>query len=324
MSASESFKACLLNNTPTGSLPQLELMPYNQGTLSRWYNEGLPLSVKTTEDLHDYFELAPLTFSFFFPFVDEANCREKITSVQEFHQVQKTLFNLEVVKDRIEAYAIEREKTQAKNGVHWVPMHGFFWHPRELFGVTEHLMMFYENPHLMHEVNKNLLEFNIKVIQMIYEVGEPDIICISEDMAYNKGSMISPSMFDEFLEPYHKHLVEEIKHPNCLAGIDSDGDISDVSSWFASLGYDCISPFERQAGMDLLTLREKNPDLGFLGGYDKRKISQGEEAIYMEFESLKSLYDKGGFVPAVDHQTPPEVSLESYKIYLKAGKEFLA
>lgn len=37
---------------------------------------------------------------------------------------------------------------------------------------------------------------------------------------------------------------------------------------------------------------------------------------------LKPLFRKGKFIPAVDHQTPPEVSLENYRHYLKASEAF--
>jgi hypothetical protein len=29
----------------------------------------------------------------------------------------------------------------------------------------------------------------------------------------------------------------------------------------------------------------------------------------------------GGFIPSVDHQTPPGVSLENYRVYLKLFRE---
>ncbi len=43
----------------------------------------------------------------------------------------------------------------------------------------------------------------------------------------------------------------------------------------------------------------------------------GEAAIRAEFERLVPLMKTGGFIPSVDHQTPPGVSLEQYRIYLK-------
>jgi hypothetical protein len=31
----------------------------------------------------------------------------------------------------------------------------------------------------------------------------------------------------------------------------------------------------------------------------------------------------GGFIPSVDHQTPPSVSLEEYRAYLRILREYL-
>jgi hypothetical protein len=32
---------------------------------------------------------------------------------------------------------------------------------------------------------------------------------------------------------------------------------------------------------------------------------------------------KGGFIPSVDHQTPPGVSLEEYRVYLRLLWEYM-
>jgi hypothetical protein len=41
-----------------------------------------------------------------------------------------------------------------------------------------------------------------------------------------------------------------------------------------------------------------------------------------EFERLKPLMKTGGFIPSVDHQTPPAVSLEEYRLYLRLLREY--
>jgi len=41
--------------------------------------------------------------------------------------------------------------------------------------------------------------------------------------------------------------------------------------------------------------------------------ASGEAAIRAEFEWLVPLMKTGGFIPSVDHQTPPGVSLEQYR-----------
>jgi hypothetical protein len=46
-------------------------------------------------------------------------------------------------------------------------------------------------------------------------------------------------------------------------------------------------------------------------------MNKGEEAIVAEFERLGPVMKTGGFIPSVDHQTPPGVSLEEYRTYLR-------
>ena len=51
-------------------------------------------------------------------------------------------------------------------------------------------------------------------------------------------------------------------------------------------------------------------------------INRGEAAMRAEFERLVPLMRTGGFIPSVDHQTPPGVSLEQYRCYLGLLQEF--
>ncbi len=41
-----------------------------------------------------------------------------------------------------------------------------------------------------------------------------------------------------------------------------------------------------------------------------------------EFERLLPVMKSGGFLPTADHQTPPEVSLEQYKTYIRLFREY--
>ena len=59
-----------------------------------------------------------------------------------------------------------------------------------------------------------------------------------------------------------------------------------------------------------------------MDGYDKMVMSKGEEKMRMEFERILPVMKSGGYIPSVDHQTPPEVSLDNYRIYLKLFEEY--
>ena len=49
---------------------------------------------------------------------------------------------------------------------------------------------------------------------------------------------------------------------------------------------------------------------------------KGEAAMRSEFERIAPLMKTGGFIPSVDHQTPPSVSMENYRIFLKLLNEY--
>jgi len=62
----------------------------------------------------------------------------------------------------------------------------------------------------------------------------------------------------------------------------------------------------------------------FIGHYDKMVMNKGEAAIRGEFERLLPTARKGGFIIGCDHQTPPGVSIEDYRIYVRLFREYAA
>jgi len=51
-------------------------------------------------------------------------------------------------------------------------------------------------------------------------------------------------------------------------------------------------------------------------------MSEGEQAMRKEFERIVPLMKSRGYIPSVDHQTPPGVSLEQYRSYLRLLTEY--
>ena len=92
--------------------------------------------------------------------------------------------------------------------------------------------------------------------------------------------------------------------------------------WLQKLGVEGITPLERQAGVDLAELSRRYPDFLFFGGFDKMVMTRGEEAMRAEFERLLPVLKRGHYIPSVDHQTPPGVSLEDYKTYVRLLHEY--
>jgi len=206
----------------------------------------------------------------------------------------------------------------------WITLEGFFWFPRTLMGFTKISLAFYDQPELIHRINQDLADFNLQILEGVARTCRPTFATIAEDMSYNHGPMISQQHFNAFIAPYYRQIVPRLQELGAVILVDTDGDVTHMVPWLLREGIRGVLPLERQAGVDGLALRRQFPSLGMVGHYNKMVMNQGEAAIRDEFERLGPLMRTGGFIPSVDHQTPPGVSLEQYRTYLRLLQQYTA
>ncbi len=204
----------------------------------------------------------------------------------------------------------------------WVTFPGFFWGARDILGIERHLMAFHDEAELLHRINDRLADWMLRYIDELDGLGHLDFVTFAEDLSYNHGPMLSKKSFDAILLPYYQRVVPALKQRGIRVIVDSDGDITRCAPWFAAAGIEGILPLERQAGVDIDVLQRNHPDQIFIGHYDKMVMPRGEAAMRAEFERLLPAMRRGRFIPSVDHQTPPGVSLENYRIYLRLLGEY--
>jgi len=152
----------------------------------------------------------------------------------------------------------------------------------------------------------------------------PTFVTIAEDMSYNHGPMLSERHFDEFLAPYYRQIVPRLLELGIIPIVDTDGDVTAMVPWLQRVGIRGVLPLERQAGVDGMALRQQFPTLCMVGHFDKMVMDKGEAALRREFERLTPLMRSGGFIPSVDHQTPPHITLEQYRLYRRLLDEYTA
>ena len=211
---------------------------------------------------------------------------------------------------------------QAGDAVLWFTLDGFFWGPRGMMGIEPHLYAFYDHPELMHRINSDIADWMLVVLERVCSICTPDFMTFGEDMSYNHGPMISKDLFDEFMRPYYDRVIPVLKKRGIIPIIDSDGDIASPAHWFAEAGLEGILPLERQAGVDIVSLRANHPKMKFIGHFDKMTMNQGEARMRAEFERLLPTAARGGFLISCDHQTPPGVSYQDYELYVRLFKEY--
>lgn len=89
---------------------------------------------------------------------------------------------------------------------------------------------------------------------------------------YIEAARNAKALFDEFLAPFYRKVIPVIHEYGIPVFIDSDGDITMAVDWYASVGADGMLPLERQAGVDVSLYIDKQPDMVFLGHFDKMCI----------------------------------------------------
>ncbi|MBL7077667.1 MAG: hypothetical protein ISS31_09350 [Kiritimatiellae bacterium] len=321
-----------LNNKPVDRLPMVEWASWWDKTVDRWRGEGLDPSL-TSIDLRTHFGLDKLMQLWIRPihgdtpsFVDEKreSCGGKIEpSMESYEKIEPYLF--QILDDwPVNPAALKALKADHDSGelAVWFTLDGFYWLPRTLLGDEEVMYAFYDIPEVLHRINEANAEWILKIIDRICEYITPDFMTFAEDMSCNNGPMLSDAHFNEFMKPYYDKVVPKLKERGIKVFVDTDGDVTQCAPWFRDAGIEGMLPMEANAGNDIIQLRKDNPGMLFIGGFNKYTMHLGEAAMRKEFERIVPLAKEGGYIISPDHQTPPEVSLENYNLYLKLFKEY--
>jgi len=297
---------------------------WNQ-TVNRWKDDGLPADLDG-EQLIEHFGLDQMVLIHAGGLTGapkpEYHGGPLVTDEDSYEKLKSRIMADSTISNVIEHARAIKERHDRGEIIVRLWLDGYFWFPRTLFGIEPHMYAFYDQPGLMHRMNKDLTDFNLRVIEALFPILKPDMVGFAEDMSYNHGPMLSRETFNEFLLPYYRQVVPAIKAYDVKVLCDSDGDVTDMIPWFLDAGIEGVYPLERQAGVNVAKLRHVYPSFVLMGGYDKMVMSQNEAAMRTEFERLLPLMRTGGFIPSVDHQTPPEVSLDQYRIYVSLFQEY--
>lgn len=295
-------------------LPAIESYWYWPETLKRWYAEGLPAELTVHADIARYFGLDGHRIFWLAPPTPKPAARERYDSV-----TRPAMDAYKIPREELAGYIAEQARGDA---FLWAMLDGFFWFPRKILGIERHLLAFHDEPEFLHRLCRDVLEFNLRVLEELLTICTPDVLAFGEDMSYNLGPMISPAAFEEFIAPGYRRIVPVLQARGVRVLVDSDGDVARLMPWLLGVGVEGITPLERRAGNDICELRRRHGRMLVMGGFDKTVMHLGESAIRKEFERILPVMRSGGYVPSVDHQTPPEVSLDDYRLYVRLLKEY--
>ncbi len=198
-----------------------------------------------------------------------------------------------------------------------VSFSGPFWQLREWCGFEKLCLLMIEQPEWVDEMAAFWTAFVSGVLGRILRHVAPDMIHLSEDMAYKAHPMISPAMTRRFCKPSYDTWVRQARAAGVpLVGVDSDGYVADLVPIWIESGINVCDPMEVAAHNDLPAYRRLfGRVMAYQGGVDKRAMAAGGEVIRAELARLEPVVRDGGYIPGCDHGVPADVSWPNFVHY---------
>ncbi len=165
----------------------------------------------------------------------------------------------------------------------------------------------------------------LRDLPALREIGV-DFLQAGGDMASNQGPLYSPQVFHEMLLPRLKKIVAAAHEAGIYYVFRTDGVLWPVAEdLFVASGADGYGEIDVAAGMGLLEVREKYPQLTLVGGVECGELLTNgtPEAVYAEARRVVEGLKPGGrhilgSSNSVNFMVPPE----NYRAVLRAGREF--
>ncbi len=197
---------------------------------------------------------------------------------------------------------------------------------RNQLGFERFAVLPYDDPEWFDDVLETHCRSAQRQIRYFGELGVPlDCIHFWEDICFKNGPIISPTSFREFALPRYRRIADLAKsYGYGQISVDSDGNLDALLPLWLEGGVNLFWPIEVQAGMDINVLQAQYPDRAiWLGGIHKHRLTGGEKMIAAELERVRPAVERGGYIPALDHNCPEDVSFENYLTYLRLRHEIL-
>ncbi|OGV65741.1 MAG: hypothetical protein A2283_12525 [Lentisphaerae bacterium RIFOXYA12_FULL_48_11] len=207
------------------------------------------------------------------------------------------------IKDAAQAY----NGDYAILGGDWSP----FWHDAiDLFGMENLYMKMYDEPELVDAVMKYLVDYYAAVSQRMFDAAGDvmDIFFIGNDLGSQTGPLLGPELFDRFLLPHFKRLIDLGHAYKLKVQMHCCGGVAPLIPMLVEAGLDGLHAVQPSCrGMDLAELKQKfGKKLLFNGGIDSHHVlidGQPRTVLEQTRRVLGIMMSGGGYVAGASHDT---------------------
>ena len=193
-----------------------------------------------------------------------------------------------------------------------------------LRGMENLLTDFYHNEDLAHALCETLADIRVRQAIKYAEIGV-DILRLGDDVAMQKGPMMSLELYRKFLKERTRRIIAAAKKvkPDILVFMHSDGAMAEFIPEYIEIGVDIVNPLQPECN-DLADIGRRFSDrVSFWGGIGTQSTmpyGTPEEVKGKVREVQGQLGARAGLLLAPSHILEPEVPWENVEAFVEAAR----
>ena len=164
--------------------------------------------------------------------------------------------------------------------------------------------MMLSRPEVIHALIGHIVDFGVETTRRYLEAagGKIDIAYFGNDFGTQRGLIISPAMWEEFIRKPLKRYYDVAHNFGCKVMQHSCGSICDIIPFLIEDGVDVLNPIQVQAtGMGFASLhRDFGKRITFYGGVDTQQVLPcgTPQEVQEQIRQYVDLCHDGGYILA--------------------------
>jgi uroporphyrinogen decarboxylase len=202
----------------------------------------------------------------------------------------------------------------------------FFEKPWSLRGMQNLMIDYYENPDKVQKLHGALAEVYCQYINYANLNFNPDGFWTSDDLGHQKGAMISPGIFKDFIYPYYRKIGDLLKNKKMHFWLHSCGDNTSLLPLIIETGVDIFHPVQKHTMDEKIIAQKYGDKLTFLAGIDVQHTLQekDEAGVREEVRFLIDTFDRqdGGLCLAAGNGIVAGTPFENIEAFLDEALKY--